>query len=717
MSSEIKISKNFNIGYLNDYLSKEDNFSNKKDANLSLIIETGCLTENSLDRVGILGEVLFINLNKYLIKAFVDCPLSDKYATFFYGEGSQQTFFENLKMLLLFNPKMTAVVNYKIDLVSIFECQTFLAEILKLNRETKNSYRTNAATVNFKKSDEPEWLSVDVANESTADQILILQQFVEINIESETLDGVGFFSENLVALKSFYNSASSVNSEEKIKLQSLFNSSLLEKQTKDSMLFIECFPHLRDFWEHCTQFDPLIISKTLQLAKTRLDEVSPSFCLAKWTTATLHLESGTTHSCHHPAVHLIPKEEIQNNPNALHNTQYKIAQRKKMIEGVRPKECDYCWNIEDLKTNELSDRIIKSAAPYSLNQFQDIVNNPYSNKINPRYIEISFSNKCQFKCSYCSADYSSTWQDELDKYGNYQTMSGARTKEIIPEDENTYVQTFWKWWPNLKKDIHTLRVTGGEPLLSPSTFKLMEGLSLEKAPSLSLSINSNLGAPKVLIDKFVNMCKEIERNKSVKKLDVYTSIDAYAERAEYIRNGLKHEQFWHNLEHLLSETTELKVYIMCTFNCLSLTSFVDLLKKVREVNIKYRNNKRVFPLDIDFAYLRHPEYQSVRVLPENYQNYMQQIIEHIEENQWLKTPEKIGFLDYHLIKIKRILEWMRQPISEEELKVQRSRFYQFFSQHDLRRGTNFLETFPEMEDFWNLCKNEFEKNSNLKQNL
>ena len=49
--------------------------------------------------------------------------------------------------------------------------------------------------------------------------------------------------------------------------------------------------------------------------RDHLNDVSPSFCLAKWTQVTMHLQNGTNHSCHHPAVHKIPLEEIKANPN------------------------------------------------------------------------------------------------------------------------------------------------------------------------------------------------------------------------------------------------------------------------------------------------------------------------------------------------------------------------------------------------------------------
>ena len=71
------------------------------------------------------------------------------------------------------------------------------------------------------------------------------------------------------------------------------------------------------------------------------------FCLAKWTQVTMHLGVGLTHSCHHPVQHKIPLSELKRNPSALHNTRYKKKKRKEMLDGKRPDECNYCWNVED----------------------------------------------------------------------------------------------------------------------------------------------------------------------------------------------------------------------------------------------------------------------------------------------------------------------------------------------------------------------------------
>ena len=64
--------------------------------------------------------------------------------------------------------------------------------------------------------------------------------------------------------------------------------------------------------------------------------------------------------------------------------------------------------------------------------------------------------------------------------------------------------------------------------------------------------------------------------------------------------------------------------------------------------------------------------------------------------------EMHGFKDYEVLKMQRDLDWMLQGTTDVERK--RGDFYKFFSEHDRRRGTNFLETFPEMEQFWRQCE-------------
>ncbi len=109
--------------------------------------------------------------------------------------------------------------------------------------------------------------------------------------------------------------------------------------------------------------------------KTRLEKVSPTFCLAKWLQVTLHLQHGHTHSCHHPIKHKIPLKELLNNDSALHNTLYKKIMRKQMLQGEAPSECRYCWSMENGKVDSFSDRIVKSSDSWALPFIEEVLQN------------------------------------------------------------------------------------------------------------------------------------------------------------------------------------------------------------------------------------------------------------------------------------------------------------------------------------------------------
>ena len=106
--------------------------------------------------------------------------------------------------------------------------------------------------------------------------------------------------------------------------------------------------------------------------RDRLNKVGCGFCAMKWLHETLYLHTGDNHSCYHPRPKHIEIEEIQKNPAALHNTDWKKQQRKTMLEGGRPEECYYCWNIEDLEGDQISDRMIHSSSDWAESEIENL---------------------------------------------------------------------------------------------------------------------------------------------------------------------------------------------------------------------------------------------------------------------------------------------------------------------------------------------------------
>lgn len=453
--------------------------------------------------------------------------------------------------------------------------------------------------------------------------------------------------------------------------------------------------------------------------KDLLDGVGCGFCLAKWTQVTMHLGIGLTHSCHHPAQHKIPISEIKRDPSALHNTRYKKTQRKEMLEGGKPKECNYCWNIED-NTNNFSDRVFKSSEPWSLPYFNQIKESHWREEFNPRYVEVSFSNTCNFKCAYCGPQYSSKWVEEIEKFGAYKTSTNYNNieelllKKEMPykhSEDNPYLDAFWKWWPSLYKDLHTFRITGGEPLLSKDTFKVLEYIqsNYNENKSLSLAINSNLGVPDNLIDKFIEIAEDLCVNNKIKELILFTSIEAEGEQAEYVRYGLDYKKFWSNIDKILTKLPKVTINIMATYNALSVFSYNDVIEKVFEMKIKHANNNRywVSALQLDTSYLRWPKHLSVKILDREHKDL---ILESAKKAFYYATPEfnheNVGFSDVEVQKIKRIYDYAISEDVSFDINQNRKDFVSFVDEYDQRRGTNFLKTFPQLKKLYIDVKNK-----------
>lgn len=460
-----------------------------------------------------------------------------------------------------------------------------------------------------------------------------------------------------------------------------------------------------------------MLNEVFNNTKNKLNKVGCGFCLAKWTQVTMHLHNGMTHSCHHPAPHKIPLSEIKNNPSALHNTKYKKEQRKQMLDGEKPKECSYCWNIED-SSNGFSDRVYKSSEPWSAPFFTEIVEKDWRADYNPKYVEVSFSNTCNFKCSYCSPQFSSKWMEEIETHGEYLTstkfndISYLKANNILPykhSDENPYVDAFWKWWPELYHDLHTFRITGGEPLLSKDTFKLLDFIATTDKPNknLSLCINTNLGIPDKLFNLFVEKIDKIINDELVNEFIIFTSLDTWGSQAEYIRNGLDFNKVWERIDFLLDRFKPLTIDIMSTYNAFSVPNYNLLIDNVYKLKERHHNPYRYWgsSLLLDSSYLRWPAHQTVKILTNEWGHNIDQHAKLADFYEQIRTgiTDGYGFTDIEINKIKRIKDWFYQKEDETITLNNRKDFYKFVTEHDRRRNTNFVKTFPELESFYKKC--------------
>jgi hypothetical protein len=415
--------------------------------------------------------------------------------------------------------------------------------------------------------------------------------------------------------------------------------------------------------------------------------IEHSFCAAKWLMVTMHFGMGENHSCYHPPIHRWDLDDVAVNPGALHNSKHKIKQREMMLNGIRPKECNYCWNMEDIDSTVVSDRKRFTNETWAIERRQEILEAPADRPIGPAHLEISFANTCNFACSYCSPGQSSTWEHEVSKYGSYPiedpTVHRDKMHNMIPEDNNPYIDAFWRWLPEIYSGLRYLRITGGEPLATRNFMKLLDYVAENHNPNLTLVVNTNLCVPEKNLDLFFTKATALLAAKTIRGLEVYTSMDTWGPQAEYIRDGLDIIK-WEATVRKVSTTFHVPIRVMVTFGLMSVFNFNIFVQKVIDM--------RADGIDIMFncSRLVDPKQFDLRILPDSCDQYFDAVNMFMLNNPTVSVERETWQMVYQFWKSRH------STMNVVEQDHRRDQFARFTAEYDKRRNLNFANTFPEL---------------------
>lgn len=186
--------------------------------------------------------------------------------------------------------------------------------------------------------------------------------------------------------------------------------------------------------------------------------------------------------------------------------------RSDLLAGNNPIECDGCWKVEKKNLTSIRMHNIKRMKKDLLTKYLD----------DPKLstIDIKFNNTCNFKCRICSADSSSAFALEQQKF----TGSRLIVQNNWGESKDFVDQVIFHL-----PAIHNIDMYGGEPFLIKKFEKVLQ-LAVENnyAKNIRLHYNSNGSIwPKHLLPYWP----------SFKLVDIHFSIDAIGKQFELERGG------------------------------------------------------------------------------------------------------------------------------------------------------------------------------------
>lgn len=347
--------------------------------------------------------------------------------------------------------------------------------------------------------------------------------------------------------------------------------------------------------------------------------------------------------------------------------------RRQLLDGQRPDNCFQCWKLEDQGSISMRQSMNEHRKHMIPDVCEPIM--PYNIPV----LELKLSNLCNFRCRTCKPDLSTTWlkdwhliKHEYESHGHVNT-----THKETSFDNQKFVEDIVKLAPT----IEIVEFAGGEPLMDPLHYKVLEALE-PFADKVRLKYSTNLS--KLKFGKF----DTLESWSKFREVDLSISIDGYPELNNYIRTESDTDLLAQNLRDVKSALGDKykgrAALCYSAWNVFGLPESYDYFDKVLQV-----------PVHGNIAW--EPIFINPQILPIE--------LKKLANEKYLKYLENIPLkqvADRRLQAHKRIHRFINQNMKFMNAKDNSKHFEQFlrFTQTlDKSRGTNVLDIIPEFKSY------------------
>jgi sulfatase maturation enzyme AslB (radical SAM superfamily) len=253
-------------------------------------------------------------------------------------------------------------------------------------------------------------------------------------------------------------------------------------------------------------------------------------------------------------------------PNEYIVSKKTLKLQQDITNGLKPNRCDNCWTREKFG--------YKSIRLSFLHRQKQL------NKIT--HMELRESNLCNFACRMCNANDSIVIEREIKANPELQQFFSLY-------DEKPTTNENWNQILELAKNVESVILTGGEPMLMKRYFDFLDYLISIGKQNIRLIIYTNGSVYNPIF---------VEKIKKFPNMSLFISIDAIEKVAEYQRRGTK----WNVVRENILRFTELPITIklhstMIAYSVLDVSRLADFFIELSQTKM----NATLLPFTAQFA--------------------------------------------------------------------------------------------------------------------
>ena len=320
------------------------------------------------------------------------------------------------------------------------------------------------------------------------------------------------------------------------------------------------------------------------------------FCVIPW----IHMHvwaNGNTYPCCLSTYEYVLGNAHEKTFKELWNSEKMRVMRKNMLSDKPTVGCRKCYNIESNGGDSM--RVNMNSSFERHIERKELTNEDGSvDDVFMAYMDIRFSNICNFKCRSCGPEFSSLWYDDAISQVRYS----ADNPKILRIRNS--LDDLWQDMEQWIDTVEQIYFAGGEPLIMDEHYKILEHLIEIGRTDINISYNTNLSKLKYKSKDVIELWKKFEH------VTVGASLDDSGARAELMRSGTKWKDIISNRKRILEEAPHVKFSLTPTVSVFNVQHCIDFFDE-------WIYNGLVDTKRIEINTLVHPDYLSAQILPKS----------------------------------------------------------------------------------------------------
>lgn len=344
--------------------------------------------------------------------------------------------------------------------------------------------------------------------------------------------------------------------------------------------------------------------------------------------------------------------------------------RQSMLADLTHPACSDCYRLEKLGVKSL-----RQEANNDFKEFADVLKQTRPDgslpEVRTRFLDIRFSNICNFRCRTCNADSSSAWAAEMKKVDPTSNKGPMSTPENL-----------WKFIDQMIPSLKRVYFAGGEPLLEEDHYLFLEKAIAAKRSDLELIYNTNFSS-----FRFKNW-NVFEIWHQFPKVHLALSFDGVNAQGEYIRKGMNWPKIEENFHMLTHVAPNVDYYAFPTISVLNAFHITTAIQKWIDMGLLRK------PSHLQFNILNNPDYLNLNVfndaertrLRAHYANFLNTLHSGISSDVFFRIKKELT----------AVLNFIDIEPRKATFAQARKSFRQVTNHLDRIRAENLVDIFPEL---------------------